>query len=536
MKQRTVLLTLGFAVVAILGYLLARITMPPSTDRTSQPRTSQMIRGGWMYMDTPQKSMDQKRQPTPPMDVDAALAGALQNQRVIVFKDQDALARFLKNAGDRIQILGRIDALHALRVGFPNNQDLLAQLSEDDQQSFIFPVSVPTLPQGSVQPGAIPIGSHLLDWLGVTVDHSSWGTGIQIAIIDTGVTASSAFTAKIKQVNLVPLPTDPTQQNSHGTEVASMIIGNNAATPGVAPATSILSIRAANDNGQSDTFLIAQGIMTAVDAGVQAINISMGGFGDSAVLQNAVQYAADHGVLIFAAAGNNGIAQVAYPAAYSGVIAVGAADRKDNHLDFSNTGKQIAISGPGLGINAAATGDQAFSVTGTSFASPAVLGAAIGVASAQNISLPTAWHLLVQFANDTGAAGQDTATGAGTPAIDRVLNANTRGIYDAAIASQTILPPDAGHPYGQVEILVQNRGTEPLINTTVQFSNGSSQNSANITNLAPNGVHAVLVTIPKPPTSSSFTVSSRVVLSNGLTDAKPSNDSRVITYAPNVSP
>ncbi len=112
------------------------------------------------------------------------------------------------------------------------------------------------------------------------------------------------------------------------------------------------------------------------------------------------------------------------------------------------------------------------------------------------------------------------------------MNSGTRGIHDAAVASHRIIAPSAGHPYGQVEILVQNRGTENLINTTVEVSSGGGVVSSNLTTLAPNAVRTVRVPVSRPPSSgnNNFKVASKVVLSGGVRDMKPSNDRRVETY------
>ena len=131
-----------------------------------------------------------------------------------------------------------------------------------------------------------------------------------------------------------------------------------------------------------------------------------------------------------------------------------------------------------------------------------------------------------------GLAGKDSQLGGGMPDLGRVFNAGTRGIYDAAVASHRIIAPDAGNPYGQVEILVQNRGTETLINTAVEVSTGGGVVSTNLTSLAPNAVRTVRVPISRPPArgNASFRVDSKVRLSGGVKDAKPSNDRRVETY------
>ncbi|MFN7343136.1 MAG: S8 family serine peptidase, partial [bacterium] len=80
----------------------------------------------------------------------------------------------------------------------------------------------------------------------------------------TGIADHIAFKNAIQRINLVPLPTDPSALNGHGTAVASVIFSNNPLAPGVAPSATPLSVRIADDNGTSNTFLIAQGIIAAV--------------------------------------------------------------------------------------------------------------------------------------------------------------------------------------------------------------------------------------------------------------------------------
>jgi hypothetical protein len=534
MKRRHLLLILGFAVFAALGYWLAGTAAPPVKAPELAKESSGTLRSSVIEEEMPKFRRGDRPEGTRG-DFAAIAEGALDGQRVIVFRDADALADFLKRAGNQVQILGRLDALNALRVGFDDYDDLASLLDGDEEESMIFPVSAPQPVDGSVQPGAMALGNGLLDWLGVGSDNSQWGNGVKIAVLDTGVTSHSSFHTDIRSINLVDLPADRSAQNGHGTAVASVIIGNDPFTPGVAPGAEMISVRIADDNGQSDSFLLAKGIVAAVDAGAKLLNISMGSFGDSALVRNAIAYATEAGAMIVAAAGNNGLERVAYPAANDGVIAVGGVDAAGNHLAFSNSGETIDISAPGYGVNAAWTGDQAASVNGTSFSAPIVTGALAAImteAGKQKLSATQAWQLLSSSLNDGAAAGADPQLGAGMPDIGRVLNANTRGIYDAALASNRILPPSAGNPYGQVEILVQNRGTETLINTAVEVSTGGGVISTNLTTLAPGAVQTVRIPISQPAVAGSTTlnVDSRVVLSGGARDSKPSNDRRVERY------
>ena len=534
-RRRTLILFLAFCVTAFLGYWLARSAAPREVVRNSPP-PAEPKRTVIVNEEAP-KFRRGERKPVFRRDEEAAESGALPGQRVLVFKDRSALEDFLKRAGDRVRLMGRLDALNALRIGFLNYDDLASLLDGDEESSMIFPVDVPTNSEGKAQDGAVALGAGLLDWLGITQDNSTWGKGVRIAVLDTGVVSNAAFKNKITSYDLVGPPADPALQNGHGTAVASMISGQGTLTPGVAPDSDIISVRIANDLGQSDSFLLAKGIVAAVDAGSQLINISMGSFGDSAIVRNAIEYARASGALIIAAAGNNGTDKVTYPAANDGVLAVGAVDAMGNHMDFSNTGNQLAISAPGFGVNAAWLGDEAASVSGTSFSSPIVAGAIAAImtqSGTTNITARQAADLLFSYLNDAGNAGPDATFGSGMPDIGRVLNSKTPGIYDAAVASQRIVPPSAGAPYGQIEVLIQNRGTEPLVNTSVSVSTSAGTTNTNITTLAPNAVQTVRIPISQGAAggTTSLRYDSSVRLSGGVQDSKPSNDRRVDQYVP----
>ena len=79
--------------------------------------------------------------------------------------------------------------------------------------------------------------------------------------------------------------------------------------------------------------------------------------------------------------------------------------------------------------------------------------------------------------------------------------------------------------------MVQNRGTETLINTRVRISTPTGDLTSNITSLAVNAVKTIRVPISQP-TTASMRYGSQVILSQGRTDAKPANDRRVETYVP----
>jgi hypothetical protein len=205
-------------------------------------------------------------------------------------------------------------------------------------------------------------------------DRTHWGDNVTVAVLDTGVLGHPTFAEG--EVTHLDLVNDGQSFNSHGTSVASLIGGQNPQVPGVAPGAQILDIRVANAEGYSISSTLAQGIITATDRGAQVINISLGGYGDSAILGQAVAYAFQHGVVVVAAAGNDAYGQLAIPAAYDGVISVGSVDANNRQAYFSNSGAGLDLAAPGVGVVSAWGTDKIALVSGTSQSSALVAAAA----------------------------------------------------------------------------------------------------------------------------------------------------------------
>lgn len=466
-------------------------------------------------------------------DLEAEAAGALAGQRVLVFNDLAALEAFLRKQRYKVRLLGRLDSLLALRIGF-DDASLLAGLDAEGAESMlVFPVLTPELPQGGIQPGAVPLGGRLSEWLGIDRVDPAWGAGVKIAVLDTGVAADVRFAGQVEWIHLVPPPADPSAQNGHGTAVASLLVGSDPATPGVAPSAQVLSVRIAGDDGVSDSFQLAAGIMAAIDHGASLINISMGTYGDSPLVRAAVRRALDAGVLIVAAAGNQGWDRVAFPAAYDGVLAIGAVDALGNHLAFSNTGSQIDLTAPGFGVPVAQPGQQRANASGTSFSAPivtAALAAVMTMHPSKPLSPAAAWEMMSRSINDLGEAGIDPVFGAGAPDLGRVRRSQTPGIYDAAVGSLRMLPPEPAHPQGQVEVLVQNRGTERLLNTRLLVTQAGRQVPINLTQLEPNQVRSVRIPASSPSkVGQPWLIDAEVQVGMGQRDLLPANNHRSAT-------
>ena len=452
---------------------------------------------------------------------------ALNQQRAVTFKDQDAMRRMLSKLGHQVRLLGQIDGLNTLLLGYESAADLDALLEGDEELSMVFPIEIPSSPSISPQDGAVALNHSLLKWLGVETDNSLWGKGLVIAVLDTGIADHMVFNHPIQRINLIPLPSDLSLLNGHGTAVASLIFSNHPQAPGVAPAATPLSIRIADDSGFSNSFLIAQGIVAAVDAGAHMINISMGGSGNSSLVNQALAYARQNGVVVIAAAGNTGENGVLQPAAHPSVIAVGSVDAKNQPMRFSTSGTEVAISAPGFGIDAAYPGDLATKVSGTSFSTPIVTGVLAAVASSagrQTMSALQAADFVLNHLTDVGMYGHDPHTGAGVPDLGTIMNAGIVGRNDVSVNS--IYRTEKN----QLQVVIQNLGTETLINTGVSTSINGTNVQSNITTLAP--MESRVVTIPIGE-SESYRISASAQLSSGLIDARQANNSLTVEIDPN---
>ncbi len=389
-------------------------------------------------------------------------------------RDREAFETLAARHG--IRITDRIAALHAVRITAPDPAALRALLAVAPRALDFSPNSrVRITPPVAEGPAAVApatpytaFGDGALDWLGVPAPDAEWGRGVRVAVLDSGI--SSGFQGTIHA--RFDLTGEGLGDSSHGSAVASLISGQNGMVPGAA----LLDFKVLSDHGGGDVFTLAHAIIQAADLGVDIINISAGTRSDSPVLAAAVAYARERNVLIVAAAGNDGLAGVSYPAAYEGVVAVGGVDGAGLHLHFSNTGPAVDLSAPGIGVAVPGpdTGERVF-FSGTSAAAPFVTATAALLKSQDPQLKPVELaNLLKQYSNDAGQPGVDEAIGAGILDVGRLLDRDTTGIVDMAAMRPYVYPADGQGPV-RVEVAGQNHGTVPLplVEMTVVF-NGQS--------------------------------------------------------------
>ena len=166
------------------------------------------------------------------------------------------------------------------------------------------------------------------------------GKGAVVAVIDTGVTkvGDLADTKFVPGYNFVANNANADDDHGHGTHVAGTIAestNNGIGVAGVAYGASIMPLKVLSARGSGSMGGIAQAIRWAADHGANVINMSLGGPFAVSTLASAVKYAHGKGVVVVAAAGNDGRGKVGYPARYPGVIAVGGhAGRRGHDLLF----------------------------------------------------------------------------------------------------------------------------------------------------------------------------------------------------------
>ncbi|MFJ9035512.1 type VII secretion-associated serine protease mycosin [Streptomyces sp. NPDC102406] len=200
--------------------------------------------------------------------------------------------------------------------------------------------------------------------------RTSTGEGITVALIDTGVDDSNPDLKGriLPGKDLAPAESgdETTDWDGHGTGMAGLIVGTGAygggnGAYGLAPGAKVLPIRLPDTQKSGSRFeadakfedAVSTAIRYAADHGARIINVSQGITGDAddfPKFTSAVDYALQHGALIFAAAGNDGDEgnKVGFPAATPGVVAVGAIGRDLHRAEFSTHGPQVDVAAPGV--------------------------------------------------------------------------------------------------------------------------------------------------------------------------------------------
>lgn len=284
----------------------------------------------------------------------------------------------------------------------------------------------------------------VLDSIGVgQAWHTTKGRGVTVAVLDTGVDTghqdlSGSVTAGpdfIKGVAAHP-------SRIHGTWMASLVAGHGHGANGadgvigVAPQARVLSLRVIADpdepgyrafRGTAEyRAALPKAIRYAADHGADVINMSLGGPNSTAKERAAVAYAISKGVVVVASAGNDGdskspgkvdkdgVTRLSYPAAFPGVIGVGAVTRQGAPARFSDHNASVQVAAPGADVVGAGPGDGYWIGEGTSQASALVSGVA-ALIRARYPGMPPVLvaQAITASARDRPADGYDESVGFG---------------------------------------------------------------------------------------------------------------------------
>ncbi|MGE7983130.1 S8 family peptidase [Solibacillus sp. NPDC093137] len=281
-----------------------------------------------------------------------------------------------------------------------------------------------------------------------SLTSTSGGSGVNIAVLDTGVNTSHPdlannveqckdFTTATTVVN-----NSCTDRNGHGTHVAGSALADGGSDQGgvygVAPDADLWAYKVLTDSGSGYSDDIAAAIRHAADQATSTrtktvINMSLGSSANNSLISSAVNYAYSKGVLVVAAAGNSGYAQgtIGYPGALPNAIAVAALENVQQNgtyrvADYSSRGYastdgdyviqqgDIEISAPGSAIYSTWYNGGYNTISGTSMATPHVSGLAAKI-WAQN---PSWSHTQLRSNLQTRAKAVDIKGGYGAATGD----------------------------------------------------------------------------------------------------------------------
>ncbi|MGE7093934.1 S8 family peptidase [Lysinibacillus sp. NPDC048646] len=245
---------------------------------------------------------------------------------------------------------------------------------------------------------------------------------VKVAVIDSGVDFKHP---ELKSQVLPPYnaaaPANTTYPGDHGTHVAGIIGAakdNAIGGHGVNPKAKLLPIDVFNGKDGANDFVIAQGILYAIEQGADVINMSLGGYGESPLMKEAVQKAIDNGITVVAAAGNESTDNYSFPASFEGVISVGSTNDRNKLSSYSNYGPSVDVVAPGEDVYSTVhdekKGSSFVKFSGTSMASPVVAGVASLLKSKYpNLKPHEIEAILEMTAKDLGEKGYDLTYGHG---------------------------------------------------------------------------------------------------------------------------
>lgn len=365
-----------------------------------------------------------------------------------------ALAAIVGNHGGKSRRMGRKSSLYLVELPVGREADVAALLARHPQLKFV-ERDQRVKPAYTANDPYLGSEWHLSKIGAAQAWDSAQGSGVTIAILDSGVNASHPDLSGrlVAGWNFYDGNSSTADVLGHGTAVAgaaAATLNNGAGVAGVAGQARIMPLRITDTSGYALYSTMAQALTWAADQGARVANISYAASGSTSV-QNASAYMKSKGGLVVVAAGNNGVAESTAPT--TSLITVSATDANDVKTSWSSYGSFVSIAAPGQDIWTTSQGGGYQAWWGTSLASPVVAGV-LGLMMSARPALSAAQveGLLFSTAVDLGAAGRDTLYGYGrvnaAAAVQASLSAQAS---DTQAPSVSISAPQA---YASVSGLV----------------------------------------------------------------------------------
>lgn len=242
--------------------------------------------------------------------------------------------------------------LELWQVPIGEEEKIVSQLSANPQVVFAEPnylvhaFAVPDDPGYSNQWGLAQVNASAA-W-----DISTGSAEVIVAVIDSGIDLNHPdLVAKlVPGYDFIDNDLTPNDRNGHGTLVAGIIAArtnNGVGIAGMSWGARLMPLKVLGSNGEGVISNIIEAIDWAVDHGAKIINMSFGNYQHSQSLKETIARAHSAGVLLVAAAGNDGIHAPAYPASYPYVLGVGATNRSGKRAAYSNVSVNVDVMAPG---------------------------------------------------------------------------------------------------------------------------------------------------------------------------------------------
>ena len=357
------------------------------------------------------------------VDTNASTGDDTMRQFLVKFKDHDRfMAADMELQSDPHQIMSIPDDDVEVMT-FETEEELLLWEQRDDVE-YIEPDHMMELFSETV-----PYGINSVKALSVSDSNVS---NRKVCIVDSGYDINHPDLQSSRNFvtgkNFSGSSNWDTDGNGHGTHVTGTIAaigGNEQGVVGVIRngQVKLHIVKVFGASGRTTTSTIIQGFNECVSAGANVINMSLGGGSYSQTFNNAIAKAYEQGILVVAAAGNNGSSSKSYPASYPAVMSVAGVDSNNSKYSGSQYNDEVDIAAPGVDVLSTVPGGGYASYKGTSMASPHVAGVAALIWS--HFPTKTAQEVrqaLESTAQDLGSSGRDDIFGHGLVRADRAYN------------------------------------------------------------------------------------------------------------------